>query len=130
MTKARLLAFLLCDNATRDRDGKVTLHGIFDKIIAPRTRGHVRILFVYYRVVVEQRCAVALRVVDPEGHEVREAIRRDSLRELGPMRTVWSLSTDFFTQRGSYVLELRQETDGSEPLTLAQMRLAVEEGEE
>jgi hypothetical protein len=130
MTKARLLAFLLCDNATRDRDGKVTLHGIFDKIIAPRTRGHVRILFVYYRVVVEQRCAVALRVVDPEGHEVREAIRRDSLRELGPMRTVWSLSTDFFTQRGSYVLELRQETDGSEPLTLAQMHLAVEEGEE
>jgi len=34
MAKVRLLAFLLCDNATRDHDGKVTLQGIFDKIIA------------------------------------------------------------------------------------------------
>jgi hypothetical protein len=46
------------------------------------------------------------------------------------MQTVWSLSSDFFNQPGDYVLELQQQTDNSEPLTLAQMRLAVEESEE
>ena len=130
MVKARVLAFLLCDNATRDRDGKITLHGLFDGIIAPRTRRDIKIFYVYYRVVVEAPCAIALRVIDPTGHEVREGGRRDSLPELGPMQTVWSLSSAFFSQPGDYVLELGQETDNSEPLTLAQMRLAVEESEE
>jgi hypothetical protein len=130
MAKARLLAFLLCDNATRDRDGKISLHGVFDRIIAPRAHRDVKIFYVYYRVVVEQPCAVALKVIDPAGHEVHEGNRRDSLPELGPMQTVWSLSSAFFSQPGNYVLELRQETENSEPLTLAQMRLAVEESEE
>jgi hypothetical protein len=129
-TKCKLLAFLLCDNATRDRDGKITLHGLFDRIIAPRSRRDVKIFYVYYRVVVEEPCAIALRVIDPAGHEVREGNRRDSLPELGPMQTVWSLSSTFFSQPGDYVLELGQETDNSELLKLAQMRLAVEESEE
>jgi hypothetical protein len=130
MVKARVLAFLLCDNATRDRDGKITLHGLFDRIIVPRTRRDEKNFYVYYRVVVEEPCAIALRVIDPAGHEVREGNRRDLLPELGPMQTVWSLSSDFFNQPGDYVLELQQQTDNSEPLTLAQMRLAVEESEE
>jgi hypothetical protein len=130
MAKCKLLAFLLCDNATRDRhDGKVTLHGLFDRVIAPRTRRDVKIFYVYYRVIVEEPCAVLLRVIDPAGHEVSEGNRRDSLPERGPMQTVWSLSSAFFTRPGNYLLELGQETDNSEPLSLAQMRLAVEESE-
>jgi hypothetical protein len=129
MAKCKVLAFLLCDNATRDRDGKVTLHGLFDKIIAPRVRRDVTIFYVYYRVVVEEPCAITLRVIDPGGHEVCEANRRDSLPDLGPMQTVWSLSSSFFSQPGDYVLELAQEADNSELITLAQMRLTVEESE-
>ena len=85
MAKARLLAFLLCDNATRDSAGKVTLHGVFDTIIAPRTRGEIKLFFVCYRVVVEEPCAVALRVFDPEGHELAKSIRRDELPDRGPI---------------------------------------------
>jgi hypothetical protein len=129
MVKARLLAFLLCDNATRDRDGKITLHGLFDRMIAPRARRDVKILFVYYRIVVERPCVVSLRVINPEGDEIPEASRSDSLSELGPVQTVWSLSSGSFTQRGNYVIELRQDGDDSEPLTLAQMSLTVEERE-
>jgi len=88
------------------------------------------IFYVYYRVVVDEPCAIALRVIDPGGHEVCEANRRDSLPELGPMQTVWSLSSAFFSQPGDYVLELAQEADNSELRTLAKMRLAVEESEE
>jgi len=129
MAKARLLAFLLCDNATRDRDGKVTLHGLFDRIIALRTSRDVRLFFVYYRFVVEEPCAVALRVIDPEGHEV-PGNWRDSLMELGPMQTIWALTSTLLKQPGPYVLELMQENSGSEPLSIAQMRLTVEESEE
>jgi hypothetical protein len=128
MANCRLLAFLLCDNATRDRDGKVTLHGLFDRIIAPRTPRDVKLFFVYYRVVVEEPCSIALRVIDPAGHEV-PGNWRDSLTGLGPMQTVWALSSTLFKQPGLYALELTQENDGSEPLSLAQMRLTVEESE-
>ena len=126
MAKASLLAFLLCDNATRDRDGKVTLQGVFDRIIAPRTPTEAKQFFVYYRVVVEEPCVIALRVMDPKGHEV-PGKWRDSIAELGPVQTVWALASTLFTQRGSYALELRQEDDGVEPLPLAQMRLIIEE---
>jgi hypothetical protein len=129
MAKCKLLAFLLCDNATRGPDGKVTLQGLFDRIIAPRTPREAKLFFVYYRVVVEEPCGVALRVIDPAGHEVLEGNRRDSLPELGPMQTVWSLSSTFFRQPGNYFLELGQETDSSGLLTLAQVRLAVEVSE-
>jgi hypothetical protein len=129
MAKARLLAFLLCDSATRDRDGKVTLHGLFDRIIAPRNPREVKLFFVYYRVVVEEPCAVALKVIDPEGHEVC-GNWRDSLTELGPMQTIWALSSDLLKKPGLYRLELRQVNSNSEALSLAQMRLTVEVSKE
>jgi hypothetical protein len=50
MVKCKLLAFLLCDNATRDRDGKVSLHGLFDKLIAPRTRRWIAACAVRYGI--------------------------------------------------------------------------------
>lgn len=130
MAKARLLAFLLCDNATRDRDGKVSLHGLFDRIIAPRNRRDVKTFFVYYRVVVVEPCTVALKVIDPAGEEIPKNYWRDSLTELGPMQTIWPLSSNLFRQPGPYALELMQEDGDSEPLSLAQMRLTVEESEE
>ena len=129
MAKCKVLAFLLCDNATRDRDGKVTLHGLFDRIIAPRPPGEARLFFVYYRVVVEEPCAIALRVTDPEGHEV-PGDWRDSLTGHGPMQTVWALTSTLFRQPGLYALDLTQEGEGTEPISLAQMRLTVEESKE
>jgi len=129
MAKCKLLAFLLCDNATRDRDGKVTLHGLFDRIIAPRAPREAKLFFVYYRVVVEEPCAVGLRVIDPGGHEV-PGNWRDSLTDRGPMQTVWALTSTLFKQPGPYKIELTQGNGDSEPLSLAQMRLTVEESEE
>ena len=126
MAKARLLAFLLCDNATRDRDGKVTLHGIFDRIIAPRSPREEKLFFIYYRVLVDEPCTITLRVVDPRGHEV-PGNWRDSLTEIGPMQTVWALTSSLLKQPGPYFLELVQENGKSKPLSLAQMRLSVEE---
>lgn len=128
MAKCKVLAFLLCENATQGADGKVTLHGVFDRIITPRTRRDVMLFFVYYKVVVEEPCTVALGVIDPAGHEV-PGNRRDSLTDVGPMQTTWALSSNLFKQPGPYVLELRQESDDSEPLSLAQMRLTIEEME-
>jgi hypothetical protein len=129
MAKCKVLAFLLCDNATRDRDGKITLHGLFDRIIAPKTRNEVRLFYAYYRVVVEEPCVVFMKVAGPEGYEV-PGNWRDSLTGSGPMQTVWALSSDLFKMQGSYALELRQEAGDSESLTLAQMRLTVEESED
>jgi len=129
MAKARLLAFLLCDNATRDRDGKVSLHGLFDRIIAPRDRRDERTFFVYYRVVVTEPCTIALKVIDPAGNEIPENYWRDSLTEPGPMQTIWALNSNLFKQPGPYALELMQENGDSEALSLAQMRLTVEESE-
>lgn len=129
MVKCRLLAFLVCDNATRDRDGKVTLHGLFDRIIAPRSPREVKLFFVYYRVVVMESCTIALRVIDPEGCEI-PGNWRDTLSELGPMQTVWALTSTLLKQQGAYTLELMQENGDSESLTLAQMSLTVEESKE
>jgi len=129
MAKAKLLAFLLCDNATRDRDGKVTLQGIFDQITRPRSPREVKVFFVYYRVLAEEPCSVSLRVLDPAGQEVPKGSRRDSLPNPGPMHTVWSLSSGSFERPGNYLLELRQEDNDSEPHKLAEMSLVVRESE-
>jgi hypothetical protein len=129
MAKARLLAFLLCDSATRDRHGKVTLHGLFDGIVAPRTPTEVKLFSVYYRVVVEEPCVISLKLTDPGGYEI-PGNWRDSLTELGPMQTVWALSSALLKQPGPYTLELMQENGGSERLSLAKMRLTLQENEE
>jgi hypothetical protein len=126
MAKCKLLAFLLCENATKARDGKVTLHGLFDRIIIPRNPREGRLFFVYYKVFVKEPCTIALRVVDPSGQEIPGSWR-DSLSEIGPIQTIWALISDLFKQPGSYVLELRQEAADAEPLSLASMILGVEQ---
>jgi len=128
MVKCKVLAFLLCENATRGGDGKVMLHGLFDRIIMPRTRGDVKIFFVYYKIVVNEPCAVALRVVhlDRINNEI-PGPWRDSFSQLGPVQSVWALTTNLFRQPGNYGLELRQEVEGSEPLSLVSTLLVVDE---
>ena len=129
MANCRLLAFLLCDSATQDSDGKVTLHGLFDRIILPQGSAPPKDFFVFYKVDVKVPCTVTLRVVDPVGNEI-PGNWRDLLSQVGPMQTVWALDTSRFMQRGRYVLELRQESDDLTALSLAHMLLIVEkEGE-
>jgi len=125
MAKCKLLAFLLCDSATQDSDGKVTLHGLFDRIILPQGSAPPKDFFVFYKVDVKEPCTVTLRVVDPVGNEIA-GNWRDSLSQVGPMQTVWALDTSRFMQPGRYVLELRQESDDSTALSLAHMLLIVE----
>ncbi len=129
MAKCKLLAFLLCHEATMDTDRNVTVHGIFDRIIIPRAAAHPKVFYVFYKIVVEQPCTVTLRVIDPFKGEV-PGNWRDSIGQLGSMQSIWALTTTLFKQPGPYALELRQETDNLEALSLASMLLVVdEEGE-
>jgi len=129
MAKAKLLAFLLCESATRDPDGKVTLHGLFDRIVVPRRPANPKLFFVFYKVVVKEPCTVSLRVIDSLGREIPGSWR-DSLSHVGPMQAIWALTTSLFKQPGPYVLELKQETDDAEALSLAHMLFVVDqEGE-
>jgi len=124
MANCKLLAFLLCDSATQDSDGKVTLHGLFDRIILPQGSAPPKDFFVFYRVDVMEPCTVTLRVVDPAGNEI-PGNWRDSLSQ-GPMQTVWALDSSRFMKPGRYALELRQESDDLTTLCLAHMLLTVE----
>jgi len=129
MAKAKVLAFLLCENATKGRDGKVTLHGLFDRIIVPRVPGLDKLFFVYYKIVAEGACTVSLRVLHSSGQEI-PGNWRDSFSHLGPVQSIWALVSSLFKQPGKYVLELRQEMKDSEPLSLASMLFVVDqEGE-
>jgi len=125
MRKCELLAFLLCNSATQDSDGNVSLRGLFDRIILPQGSAPLKDFFIFYRVDVKEPCTVTLRVVDPLGNEIA-ANWRDPLSQIGPMQTVWAVDTSRFMQPGNYVLELNQESDDLTALSLARMQLIVE----
>jgi len=129
MAKCKVLAFLLCENATRGHDGKVILHGLFDRIIAPRTPRDDKLFFVYYKIVVREQCAIRLRVFDLDrSNSEIPGNWRDSFSQLGPVQSIWALTTSLFKRPGNYALELRQEIEGSEPLSLVSTLLVVDEG--
>jgi hypothetical protein len=126
MERCKVLAFLLCEKATAGPDGKVTLHGLFDRIIVPETPAKPKLFFVFYKVVVKQPCTLSLRVIDPFQGEI-PGNWRDSLTLIGPMQAIWALTSSLFKQPGPYVLELKQETDDSEALSLATMPFVVDQ---
>ena len=128
MAKPKVLAFLLCERATRNSDGKVTLHGLFDRMTVPRVPGNPKLFFVYYKVVVDEPCAVAMRVLDLDRFNTEiPGNWRDSIPQVGPMQSIWALTSSLFKQPGRYVLELRQEIEPSEPLKLATMLFVVDQ---
>ncbi len=129
MERCKLLAFLLCEKATQGPEGKVTLHGLFDRIIVPGMPASPKLFFVFYKVVVKQPCTVSLRVIDSSGREI-PGNWRDSLPQIGPMQAIWALTSTLFKRPGRYVLELKQETDDSEVLSLATMLFVVDQAGE
>ena len=126
MERCKLLAFLLCERATVGPEQKVTLHGLFDRIIVPRMPSKPKLFFVFYKVVVKQSCTISLRVTDPRGREI-PGNWGDPLGHIGPMQAIWALSSSLFRQPGPYVLELRQEAEDSEPLSLATLLFVVDQ---
>jgi hypothetical protein len=126
MAYPKVLAFLLCESAIRGSDGKVSLRGLFDRIIVPRSPANPKLFFVFYKVVVEEPCTVSLRVIDPSQGQI-QGNWRDSLSQPGPVQSIWAVTTALFSQPGQYVLELREETNDSEALSLASMLLVVNE---
>ncbi len=129
MVKAKALAFLLCENATKGRDGKVTLHGLFDRIIIPRNPRDDKLFFVYYKIVAKGPCTVSLKVRHSSGQEI-PGNWRDSFSHLGPVQSIWALVASLFKRPGNYALELRQEMKGSKPFSLASMLFVVDQGGE
>jgi len=127
MVKCKVMAFLLCENAIRDRDGKVSLHCVFDRIIMPRAPKPDKLFFVYYKIVVQEPCAVTLRVDRPFHPEIPKDMNwRDSFTQLGPVQGVWAVTTGLFSAPGSYGFELMQVTERSELLSLASTALVVD----
>jgi len=127
MAKCKLLAFLLCERASAapEPDNKVTLHNLFDRMILPRNSQKADLIFAYYKIVVDAPCTVALRVIDPQQREI-PGNWRHPIKQTGPIQGVWALHTGLFKEPGHYRLELREESEGSEPHTLASTRLVVE----
>jgi len=128
MAKCKLLAFLLCEKAvvSAEPGRKVTLHGLFDRIIVPRTLEEADLFFAYYKIVVDEPCTVTLRVIDPGRREI-PGNWRDSIMQIGPIQGVWALDPGLLKEPGPYVLELREESVGSESHCLASTRLVVEQ---
>ena len=126
MEKCNVLAFLLCEKATASADGKVTLHGLFDRIEVSGKPRSSKPFCVYYKVVVKEPCRISLRVVDSSGLEV-SGNWCDSISQIGPMHAVWSLVSGLFKEPGPYVLELRQESDGGEEVSLANTVFVVDQ---
>jgi hypothetical protein len=117
MARCKVLALLLCEKATRDDDGTVALHSLFDRIITPPNPRFPKLFFVYYKVDVAEPCTITLRVTDPVGEDI-PGHWSDSLSERGPVQSIWALGTSLFKQPGNYVLELRDETEISQPIPL------------
>lgn len=130
MAKCRVLAFLLCENATKDCDGKVTLQGLFDRIVVPRARTNEKNFFVYYKIFIEEPCSVTLRINDPVLPGAPKVMNwRDSFSQSGPVQGVWALGTGRFAP-GVYGFELVQVVENSEPISLAAMQFVVDQQEE
>ena len=133
MPKCKVLALLLCESWLKDEDGKVTLHGVFDRIIKPRSAKTHKPFFVYYKIVVEIPCKVSLRVNYPQRpaefgwHNMFKAFHsHDSFSEPGPVQSLWPLTTVIFQQPGKYAIELIQE-DGPQLLSLASTVVVVDQ---
>jgi len=128
MAKCKLLAFLLCERASvaPAPDNRVTLHHLFDRIIVPPTPEEPELFFACYKIVVDEPCTVKLRVLDPLQREI-PGNWRDSIAQVGPVQSIWALTSSLFKQPGRYVLELRQEVEDSEALSLASMLFVVEQ---
>jgi hypothetical protein len=127
MAKCKLLAFVLCERASvaPEPDNRVTLHHLFDRMILPRNTEETDLIFAYYKIVVEAPCTVALRVIDPQQRELPR-IPPHSIERVGPIQGVWALHTGLFEEPGVYVFELREESDGPEPYSLASTNLVVD----
>jgi Family of unknown function (DUF6941) len=118
MEENRCLAFLLCDGASRAANGKISLHGIFDRIRVSHGPGgpmgadrparlgnKTRLFFVFYKVVLEQPCTLQLLVQDPRGGSVTGELR-DEITAPGITQTVWCLHLKDFSADGRYTLRL------------------------
>ena len=129
MAKCKLLAFLLCERASvaPAPDNRVTLRHLFDRITVAPTPEEPESFYAYFKIVVDEPCTVALRVIDPGQQEI-PVNWRDSIAQIGPIQGVWPLDTSLFKGPGVYVFELSEESDGSEPYSLASTRLVVDRG--
>jgi hypothetical protein len=129
MAKCKLLAFLLCEKASvaPAPDNRVTLRHLFDRIIVAPTPEEPEEFYAYFKIVVDEPCTMALRVIDPGQREI-PGNWRDSIAQIGPIQGVWLLDINLFREPGVYVFELREESDGSDSYSLASTRLVVDRG--
>jgi hypothetical protein len=121
MEETRCLALLLCDGASRAANGKINLHGIFDRIqvkidsgrpdrvVASEKPDHLNsptpLFFVFYKVKVIEPCTLRLVVEDPEGKPIKGPWQ-DEIADPGVIQTVWCLNLDDFAVAGTYKLRL------------------------
>jgi hypothetical protein len=131
---AKLLALLLCERATFNRNEKVTLHGLFDGLRIPRA-GRVpggnpnsQLFFVFYKILTEAPCTIGLKIISPSGEPIdgnwTDSVTVSSASPL-TWQSIWALTTDLFQASGSYRLELLR-SNGDSPVPIGQTELFVE----
>ncbi|HEV2424815.1 MAG TPA: hypothetical protein VGZ29_08310 [Terriglobia bacterium] len=136
----KLLALLLCEKATFNRNEKVTLHGLFDGLRIPRPEKvpgsgpQTQLFFVFYKVVVTSAeittagvpGRISLRITNPSGEDVQGSWT-DPVPFAGAFtwQSIWALTTDLFQDSGLYKLELLCSNDGS-AVTVGETQLLVE----
>ena len=124
MGRISCLALLLCDGASRAANGKINLHGIFDRIqigvdparpdwvVAKEKPAHLNnptpLFFVFYKVAVTEPCTLQLAVENPAGSPVRGEWR-DEISDPGLIQTVWCLNLKDFAAAGTYTFRLVSE---------------------
>jgi hypothetical protein len=118
----KLLAFLLCERATFNRDEKASLHGLFDGLRLSRPKSgplppfgrpaggpYERVFFVFYKIVTDGQCTISLRIIKPSGEEIEgDWVDSVMLWAAGALiwQSIWGSSTNLFQESGSYTLEL------------------------
>lgn len=137
----KLLAFLLCERATFNRDEKVSLHGLFDGLRLSRPQSgplpafgrpaggpSERVFFVFYKIVTDGQCTMSLKITNPSGEEIHgnwiDSVTLWSAAGL-TWQSIWALSTNLFQEPGSYTLELLW-SNGSSAVMVGQTQLFVE----
>lgn len=131
----KLLALLLCERATFNRNEKVTLHGLFDGLrLRPPARvsgggSQTQLFFVFYKIVVtDAPCSISLRIIKPSGEDVQgdwtDSVPLSAAAAL-TWQSIWALTTDLFREPGLYKLELLC-SNGSSAVPVGQTQLFVE----
>lgn len=101
-------ALLVCDATARDPNGKITLYGIFDRILSSRFPVVHPMFAIYWRCAVPGPGRVAVELVKPDGSALAELEPVETTKEAAHvLQGTYALGAFEFPSEGEYLLVLR-----------------------